>query len=289
MRQLLFFPVLLFLLVSCNSERPQMEPSANTSALPLRIKGSETMKPLMTGLLEKFGVKTMQSPVMYDATGSNAAVLAFERDEADLIALSRALTEEEKTRLGKNGDLEIVVIGYDGLDILVNRSNKVNRLTLTQLRNIYTGKITSWDEVGGEHYPIKAYSRDANSGTFDFFKNHVLDSLNYRPDDVNCNSNEAIIAGVKNDPQGIGYAGTGFNIKEVKPLELSGDDGKTWYDSRKQNIRNQVYPITRPYYIAYYSKNKEKLSPLVSFILSSEGQKQVEQLGFIAAYSSDIE
>lgn len=281
--------IFFLLIISCNGERPQLEPATNSPDNMLKLKGSETMKPLMTSLLSFFSEKTMQPLIDYDATGSNAAILSFERDEADLIALSRALTDEEMEHLKKNGELEIVKIAYDGLDIIVNRSNKIDKLTLTQLRDIYTGKTKNWSEIGGEYLPIRAYSRDANSGTYDFFQNHVLNSLNYRSDDVNCVSNEDIISGVKGDIQGIGYTGTTFNLTDVKQLELSADEGKTWFDNRKQNIRNQVYPITRPLYLVYYSKNKTKISDLLAFILSAEGQQHIEEIGFIAAYGNEYE
>ncbi len=236
----------------------------------------------MDNLLDAFAEKFPGISITYTGDGSNAGIQSLLNNDADAIMLSRAPTAEEMDALQKNGDVELREVAYDGITIILNRTNHVDHLTMEQLRDIFSGKIKTWGFAGFENIPISVYVRNLNSGTYVFFKNHVLDSLDYGVDAIRCVSNEDIVRGVKHDEGAIGYIGMDFDQGEVKAIALSADGGENFIDNGRPNIHNKRYPLTRPLYIAYYKKNKAQIWTFVDYLFSEKGQEIINNSGFIS-------
>lgn len=239
------------------------------------------MESMINEIIPAFVEEHKDMNVTYSGIGSNAGIQSLLSDEADLVALSRAPTAQEMEQLQQKGEIELYEIGHDGVTIIINRSNHTERLTMEELRSIFSGKTTHWNS-GQDAEPIAVYTRDINSGTYNFFKNHVLDSFEYSLNAKRSASNEEIVSGVQHNSGAIGYVGLNFNKGDVKSVALSSDGGKTYFENSRQNIRNHNYPLTRPLYIAYYKKNQTAVQPFVQFILSDKGQSIIDISGFLS-------
>jgi phosphate transport system substrate-binding protein len=174
-----------------------------------------------------------------------------------------------------------VVFANDAISVVVNPGNKVDQLTREQLEGIYTGKIKSWKEVGGDDLPIVLYSRESSSGTYEFFKEHVLMNKNYASSALLMPATGAIIQSVSQTKGAVGYVGLAYVEKSVKALKVSYDKGKTYVTPSVETAKNKSYPITRPLQLYYLSSLEKTVAPYIAYLLSSEGQKTVLDEGYI--------
>jgi phosphate transport system substrate-binding protein len=136
-------------------------------------------------------------------------------------------------------------------------------------------------EVGGADMKIVAYSRETSSGTYEFFKESVLKNKNYMNGILSMPATGAIIQSVSQTKGAIGYVGLAYINKEVKPIHVSYDAGKTFTEPSFENAKNKAYPIVRPLFYYYDVKNEGKVKPFIDYILSAEGQATVKQVGYI--------
>ena len=118
-------------------------------------------------------------------------------------------------------------------------------MTREQLESIYTGKVTNWKDVGGEDMPIVLYSRESSSGTFEFFKEHVLNKKNFATSAMLMPATGAIVQSVSQTKGAIGYIGLAYLETTVKALKVSYDNGKTYIAPSMENAINKTYPITQ--------------------------------------------
>ena len=174
-----------------------------------------------------------------------------------------------------------VIIAFDALSVIVNPANKVKQLTREQIEGIFTGKITNWKDVGGDDAKIIAYSRESSSGTYEFFKDHVLNGKNYGSAILMMPATGAIVQSVSQTKGAIGYIGFAYMEKTVSPLNISYDKGKTFVEPTVANAKNKSYPVVRPLYYYYLTKDGAKVKSFIDYILSEEGQKVVNDVGYI--------
>jgi len=163
---------------------------------------------------------------------------------------------------------------------VVNPKNTVSQLTRQQLEDIYTGKVTNWKQVGGADAKIVVYGRETSSGTYDFFKEHVMKNKNYASSMLNMPATGAIIQSVSQTAGAIGYVGLAYVDKDVKALKVS-YDGKTFVEPSVENAINKSYPVTRPLFFYYQPSNESKLKPFIDYVMSAEGQGIVKQVGYV--------
>ena len=245
-----------------------------------KIKGSDTVLPLAQKEAEQFMKKTGKS-VSVIGGGSGVGISALIEGTTDIAMASRSMKFDEKVKYQDGGKTLVTkVIAYDALAVVVNPGNGVSKLTRAQLEGIFTGKITNWKQVGGEDLKIVPYSRETSSGTYEFFKEHVLLNKNYMSSILSMPATGAIIQSVSQTKGAIGYVGLAYLNKTVKALHVS-FDGKNFVEPSLANAVNKTYPIVRPLYFYYDKKNEAKFSPFVGFILSAEGQNIVEKVGYV--------
>ena len=166
---------------------------------------------------------------------------------------------------------------------MVHPSNPVKQLTRQQLEDIFRGKITNWQQVGGDDRKIVVYSRETSSGTYEFFKESVLKNKNYMSSSLSMPATGAIIQSVSQTRGAIGYVGLAYVSPRIKTLAVS-YDGQHYAAPTLENAINKTYPIVRPLYYYYNRKNASVVAPLLDFILSAAGQKIIKESGYIPVH-----
>jgi phosphate transport system substrate-binding protein len=253
----------------------------NVQAQKLVIKGSDTVLPLIQKEAETFMKKNPGKNITVVGGGSGVGISALVDNSTDIAMSSRKIKMDERMKLNDAGKpFKEIIIANDALSVIVNPANKVSQLTRQQLEGIYTGKIRNWKEVGGDDMQIVVYSRETSSGTYEFFKEHVMNRKNYASSVLNMPATGAIIQSVSQTKGAIGYVGLAYATKEVKDIAVS-YDGKTFVPASLEAAKNKTYPIVRPLYL-YYPVSKESLvKSFIDYALSAEGQKLVSEVGYI--------
>jgi phosphate transport system substrate-binding protein len=247
-----------------------------------KIKGSDTVLPLTQKEAEVYMKKYPGSTIMVTGGGSGVGISSLMAGTTDIAQASRSLKVDEKMKLNESGKpFKETVIAYDALAVIVNPSNKVSKLTREQLDDIFTGKVTNWKAVGGDDMKIVVYSRETSSGTYEFFKEHVLNKKNYTSSALLMPATGAIVQSVSQTKGAIGYIGLAYIEKTVKPIEVSFDQGKTYCAPSIKAAKSKKYPITRPLYYYYLNSTESKVAPYVKFVLSAEGQDIVLKEGYV--------
>jgi phosphate transport system substrate-binding protein len=284
-----FFLGLAFLAASCSQQQPADKendaanpPAAATSKQQITLKGSDTELPLSQKEAEQYMKEHPDASISVVGGGSGVGISALLDATTDIAMASRDLKTEEKLKLEeKKVDIKQPIIAYDALSVVVNPKNTVNKITREQLEDIFTGKITNWKQVGGSDLKMSVYSRESSSGTYEFFKEHVMHKKNYATSVLGVPATGQIIQSVSQTAGGIGYVGMAYVNKEVKALEVSYDMGKTYIAPSVKSAKDKTYPISRPLYYIYPSSVEAKVKGFVDFILSDEGQKLVLDEGFV--------
>ena len=254
---------------------------AQAQKVTCKVKGSDTVLPLSQKEAESFMKKSAGSSITVVGGGSGVGFSALIGGNTDIAQASRSIKMDEKMKLKDAGKAyKETTIAYDALSVIVNPSNKISQLTREQLEGIFTGKLTNWKEVGGDDLKIIVYSRESSSGTFEFFKEHVMNKKNYAATALLMPATGAIVQSVSQTAGAIGYIGLAYSDKSVKSLKVS-FDGKTFIEPSMETAKNKTYPITRPLFYYYLTTSEAQVKPYVDFVLSAEGQKIVEQEGYV--------
>lgn len=256
----------------------------------IQVKGSDTMVNLVQILAEEFMDKNPQTPIAVLGGGSGTGISAIINGTCQIATHSREWKQTEINQAWEKGvKPRFFVIAIDGLSIIVNSSNTLEKLTKDQVGSIYRGEIKNWKAVGGSDMPISLYGRQSNSGTYVFLQEHVLGNKNYSSDVKEMNGNAQIIESVMQDQAGIGYVGVGYVVeketgkvrKGLKVLNISKDAKSEAYSPlEKANIDSGNYPIARALYEAVNGKPAGGAADFIRFQVGPEGQKIVEREGF---------
>ncbi|MCX6155839.1 MAG: phosphate ABC transporter substrate-binding protein [Candidatus Kapabacteria bacterium] len=241
----------------------------------ITVKGSDTMVILAQRWAEKYMSNHQEVSIQVTGGGSGTGISALINGTTDICNSSRAMKSSEIGKLKERfGSLGVEIpCAKDGITIYLNPSNPVSSLTIAQLKQIYTGQITNWNQVGGSDSKIIMYSRENNSGTYVFFKENVLGNKDYSPSCQNLPGTAAVVNAVAKDKSGIGYGGHGYS-SGVKICKVNG------IDPTKENIASGSYPITRFLYMYLRNRPSGELKKYIDWILSAEGQKVVVNEGY---------
>lgn len=249
-----------------------------------RIKGSDTVLPVARQTTERFLHLHPEARATVTGGGTGVGIAALIDNNTDIAMASRPIKPGEKKRAKAAGaTIEEVVIAYDALAVVVHPSNPVRQLTRYQLEDIFRGKITNWQQLGGENRKIIVCSRETSSGTYEFFKESVMKNKNYMPGTLSMPVTGAVIQSVSQTKGAIGYVGLAYVSPRVKTLAISYDDGGHYTLPGIENALNKTYPIVRPLYYYYKAENRDTVAPLLHFILSAEGQDIIKKSGYIPA------
>ncbi|MFA6281973.1 MAG: phosphate ABC transporter substrate-binding protein [Candidatus Omnitrophota bacterium] len=254
----------------------------------IQIKGSDTMVNLGQAWAEKYMEKNPEEFVAVTGGGSGTGLSSLISNTCDIAMSSRNIKEKEISLAQKKGiNPYEVKVALDGLAVVVNPGNPVNKLTIDQLAQIFTGKITNWKDLGGQDMRIVILSREVNSGTHVYFKEHVLRKNDsnakdeFAPGALMLSSSQAIADEVAGNTGAIGYYGMGYISSKQKPVMLAKNDKSEYEMPSIENVVNGKYPISRPLFLYANGEPKELTKKFIDFCLSKEGQDIVLKTDFV--------
>ena len=257
--------------------------SMQLNAQKIVVKGSDTVLPLAQKEAETFMKSNTSASVTVVGGGSGVGLAALVDGTTDIAMSSRKIKMDERMKLQEAGKAyKEVIIANDALAAIVNPGNKVSQLTRQQLEDIFTGKVTNWKQVGGDDLKIIAYARETSSGTYEFFKEHVMNRKNYASSCLNMPATGAIVESVSKTKGAIGYVGLAYMEKTVKAISVSYDKGKTFVIPSAENAKNKSYPIVRPLYFYVSAKSEKNVKSFIDYILSPTGQDIVSKIGYVS-------
>jgi phosphate transport system substrate-binding protein len=247
----------------------------------ITVKGSDTMVILAQRWAETYMKKNPNVTIQVTGGGSGTGISALINGTTDVCNASRPMKPAEKQKLKQRFSTLGVEIkaAKDGIALYVHESNPVQELTLKQVKEIYTGKITNWKQVGGADARIILYSRENNSGTYVYFKDVVLEAQDYAPNCQNMPGTAAVVNAVAKDPNGIGYGGAAYG-KGIRDLKIKADENSPAYIPNAETVGNGTYPITRFLYMYVKSRPTGAMKEYVDWILSDDGQSIVSRVGY---------
>jgi phosphate transport system substrate-binding protein len=254
----------------------------------IQVKGSDTMVNLGQAWAEKFMEENPGDFVAVTGGGSGTGLSSLISGACGVAMSSRNIKQKEIDLAKQKGiNPYEIKVGLDGLAVVVNPQNPVSKLTLQQLADIFTGKITNWKEVGGKDLKIVILSREVNSGTHVYFKEHVLrkgdasGKEEFAPGALMLSSSQAIADEVAGNPSAIGYYGMGYISAKQKAVSVAKDEKSEFVIPVIENVINGEYPISRPLFLYTNGEPKGLVKKFVDFVLSKEGQEIVLKTDFV--------
>jgi phosphate transport system substrate-binding protein len=244
------------------------------------VKGSDTMVILTQRWAENYMKKNAGKRVQVTGGGSGVGIAALINGTTDVANASRSMKDDEKGKVRDRFNVlpTEIAVARDGLAVYVPDSNPIEQLTLAQLKGIYMGDITNWKAVGGPDATIVLYSRENSSGTYVFFKDHVLGGGDFAANAQTLPGTAAVVNAVAKEKNGIGYGGAAY-AKGVKEVKLIGKDGKAYLPSA-ENVASGMYPLSRNLFMYTRGKPSGEAKEFIDFCLSAEGQEIVTTVGY---------
>jgi phosphate transport system substrate-binding protein len=264
--------------------------SSHSSTNVIRVEGSDTMVNVAWAWAKRY--KQVHPAVTVDVSGggSGRGIASLTNGTCDLADCSRKMTEKEIRRIEEKFGVKPVehVVGYDALAVYVHKDNPLDVISLEELAEIYAehGKIRKWSQLGvkppGRHDEITCIGRQNSSGTYTFFREHVLGKdRDYRPDLSSQNGSKEVVLVVAKTPSAIGYSGMGYKTDDVKVLKISPKKGASAIEPTVENAKNHSYPLTRPLQIYTRGEVHGDVKKYLDWIYGPQGQKIVEQEGYV--------
>ncbi|MCX5709802.1 MAG: PstS family phosphate ABC transporter substrate-binding protein [Candidatus Omnitrophica bacterium] len=254
----------------------------------IQVKGSDTMVNLGQAWAEKYMEKNGGDFVAVTGGGSGTGFSSLISATCDIAMASRSIKDKEIGLAQKKGiNPKEIKVALDGLAVVVNPKNPVDKLTIDQLAKIFTGKITNWKDVGGADAKITLLSREVNSGTHVYFKEHVLRKLDpnskeeFSSSALMLPSSQAIADEVANNSSAIGYYGMGYISPKQKAVHVAKDDKSPYEVPTIENVVNGKYPISRPLFLYTNGEPQGLVKKFVDFTLSKDGQEIVLKTDFV--------
>ncbi len=251
----------------------QVQPTPSESPLigKLTFAGSTTVQPLITQLTDVFHQR--HSQVLFDvaAGGSVVGIQAIHKGTVDIGMASRALSSEESQ------GIKVYTFAKDAIAMVVHPDNPVKSITLTQLQDIYMGKITNWQQLGGNDLAIIPVQRELSSGTRGAFDELALGNQQATaPKLLAVATNGDVAAEIASEPAAIGYVGLGYINPSVKAVAINGTLPS------KDSVGDGTYPLSRPLSLLTGPLSQPLANDFINFVLSPEGQAYVEQFGWVS-------
>lgn len=241
-------------------------------AANITMKGSDTLVRLGQRWAEEYMKKHGGEVVQVSGGGSGTGIAALLNGSTDVCQSSRPMKADEYKQAGNRGIKPVEVpVALDGIAIFVHKDNPVKDLSLGQLKRIYSGKLTTWAELGGPEKRIILYSRENNSGTYAFFKEHVMDGRDFAPETQNLPGTASVVNAVSKDPWGIGYGGIAWETN-VRHVPVRKEDTSAAIEPNNETISSGTYPISRDLYWYFNGEPTGALKDFLNWVLSPEGQ-----------------
>ncbi|MGL5312353.1 MAG: phosphate ABC transporter substrate-binding protein [Peptostreptococcaceae bacterium] len=260
------------LAVGCGAKEEGDAADGAAKSAKITVSGSTSVGPVMEVEAEKFQAANEGVKVEIQQVGSSAGIKNTIDGTSEIGMSSRDLKDEEKA-----SGLTETQIAIDGIAVIVNSNNGVKDLTVDQIKDIYTGKVTNWKEVGGADAPIVVVSREDGSGTRDGFQEGVgFESEELTADAQISDGSGSIKSAVEGNENAIGYISLGYVDETVKAVAVNG------VEASEDTIKDKSYVIQRPFIVVHQEgKISEEGKNFIDFVLSTEGQDIMVEKGFV--------
>jgi phosphate transport system substrate-binding protein len=245
------------------------------------IKGSDTMVILGQRWAENYMGLHPGTRVQITGGGSGTGIAALINGGTDICESSRPMKDKEKEQVRARHGKEVkeIPVALDGIAIYVHQSSPLQSISEPQLKAIYTGKITNWRDVGGRDERIVAYSRENNSGTYVFFKEHVLDNEDFAREVQTLPGTAAVVNAVSKDPASVGYGGIAY-ATGIRALPVRRDETSEAIQPSLQTVQSGLYPLSRNLFFYTIGEPAGETKSFIDWVLSAEGQKVCEAVGY---------
>jgi len=257
------FPILLLLMVSVGCQR---------SKAGITVAGSTSVEPFAELLAEEYMSHHQGSHIYVQGGGSTAGIEAVRSHAANIGMSSRSLMGTEKS-------LYAVTIAKDAIAIIVHAKNPVEGLSLVKVRDVFSGKIINWKELGGHDHPIILVTREEGSGTREAFQKLVMGEEEISLEALVQDSNGAIRQVVAGDPSAVGYISLGLINEKVKALRISGVEPSV------KNIESRRYHLVRPFLFVFNGEPTGEAKSFLDFVMSPEAQRLLSKEGLVSILS----
>src|SRR6267378_3680842 len=249
---------------------------------PVTVKGSDTLVILAQKWAEVYMGKHPEVKIQVTGGGSGIGFAALQNNTTDIADASRPIKAAERAACIKSfgKSPREYKVALDGLSVYVHSDNPLTELSVEQLERIFTGKVKNWKEIGGSDSPITVYSRENSSGTYEFFKEHILKGQDFTASAQTMPGTAALLQAVSKDKNGVGYGGAAYG-HGAKALKIKKTAESPGIEPTEENVVSGKYPIWR-YLYNYLSPDKDKgeIAAYLAWIRSPEGQKIVKDVGY---------
>ena len=247
----------------------------------ITIKGSDTLVRLGQRWAEEYMKHNQDVVIQVSGGGSGTGIAALLNGTTDICEASRDMKEKEYKMAERKGITPYrASVALDGIAVFLHTENPISELTIAQLKKIYTGVAKNWKDVGGPDHRIILYGRENNSGTYAFFKEHVMDKEDFAAETQTLPGTAAVVNAVSKDKYGIGYGGLAW-AKGVKFAAVKKDAETKGVEPSVATVSDGTYPISRELYWFFNGKPGGDLKALLNWALSADGQKLAEEIGYV--------
>ena len=292
-KNITLFALCALLILGCQSSSTEStgtgEGSAQDTQRAVQNKGSDTLVNLALAWAEEYRVVAPEISIAVTGGGSGTGIAAMINGTVDIANASRKMKDKEIAAAESNGIQPIeFTVAIDALAVVVHPDNPVSELSIPQLADIYTGRITNWQEVGGNDAPIVLLSRETNSGTHVYFLEEVVrkgEKENediFAPQTLLMPSSVGITSELRRNPNAIGYDGFGYvDPHHEKMIALARDDNSPYVMPSVESGSDGTYPIARGLYMYTAGEPTGTIADYLEWVMGDAGQTIVAELGFV--------
>lgn len=270
------------------------EQASSTGSQPepttIQVKGSDTMVNVAQAWAEEYRKVDPAADVEVSGGGSGVGIAALEKGTVDIANASREMKPEEiditKKNTGK--DPKDHVVGYDGLAVYVHKDNPLTEISIEDLARVYAegGNATKWSDLGVTipgvtDDTIVRVSRQSSSGTYEFFREHVLDKHDFKLGSRDMNGSKEVVELVGTTKTAIGYSGMGYATGEVKMLRIAQKKGEAAVEPTIANTLSKAYPLARSLHMYTLGEPEGAVKKYIDWILSPAGQAVLQDNGYV--------
>ncbi len=275
---------------ACGGGGGEKAPDSGAAPVTIQVKGSDTMVNVAQAWAEEYKKVAPHVDVEVSGGGSGVGIAALEKGAVDVANASRNMKPEEIEQAQRNtGKIpKEFIVGYDALAVYVHKDNPIEEITLEQLAQIFAegGGVTRWSQLGitlpaVTDDEIVRVSRQSSSGTYEFFREHVLQEKDFKLGSRDMNGSKEVVELVANTKTAIGYSGMGYATPSVKMLRLAPSAGAPSVAPTVAATLDKSYPLARSLQIYTLGEPEGEIKNYIDWILSPAGQRLLEENGYV--------